>query len=176
MQVPLIDRWDTYCNDTSSTLALMANVFYEIKMEFKQVIGSAFVRLSWASASVTKELIPSSQFYYETQTQKSPFGIIISPNAASGDQCIASGGGERAARSHSNPWVDRPSDRGRIDHDWSTSSRPMCASARSSGSLSPSLACFKSVTACVRLRLSALVSRGLVRWRLEARREGGGRG
>jgi hypothetical protein len=94
-QVPLIDRWDTYCNDTSSTLALMANVFYEIKMEFKQVIGNAFVRLSWASASVTKELVPSSQFYYQTQTQKSPFGIIVAPNAASGHQSIATGGGER---------------------------------------------------------------------------------
>jgi hypothetical protein len=76
-----------------STLALKANVFYDIKMEYKQIIGNAFARLFWASASVTKELIPSSQFYYETQTQKSPFGLIISPNAASGVESIASGKG-----------------------------------------------------------------------------------
>ena len=93
MQVPLIDRWDTYCNDTMSTLALKANVFYDIKMEYKQIIGNSFARLFWASASVTKELIPSSLFYYETQTQKSPFGLIISPNAASGVESIASGKG-----------------------------------------------------------------------------------
>ncbi len=91
--MPLIDRWDTYCNDTMSTLALKANVFYDIKMEYKQIIGNAFARLFWASASVTKELIPSSQFYYETQTQKSPFGLIISPNAATGIESIASGKG-----------------------------------------------------------------------------------
>ena len=93
MQVPLVDRWDSYCNDTSSTLALMANVFYDIKMEYKQIIGTAFVRLAWSSASVTKELVPSSQFYYDTQTQKSPFGLAITPNAANGAQSIASGGG-----------------------------------------------------------------------------------
>jgi hypothetical protein len=35
--VPLIDRWDSFCNETSATISLNANVFYNMKMEYKQV-------------------------------------------------------------------------------------------------------------------------------------------
>lgn len=35
--VPLIDRWDSFCNETSATISLNANVFYNFKMEYKQV-------------------------------------------------------------------------------------------------------------------------------------------
>ena len=75
--VPLIDRWDSYCNETSATIALKANVFYNMKMEYKQVTGSAFAKLSWASQSTPKEIVPSSQLYYETQAKKSPFSFIV---------------------------------------------------------------------------------------------------
>ena len=35
--MPLIDRWDSFCNETSATISLNANVFYNMKMEYKQV-------------------------------------------------------------------------------------------------------------------------------------------
>ena len=60
-QVPMIDRWDSFCNETSATIALQANVFYDIKMEYKQITGSAFAKLAWASQSTPKEIVPSSQ-------------------------------------------------------------------------------------------------------------------
>jgi len=91
--VPLIDRWDSYCNETSATIALKANVFYDIKMEYKQVTGSAFAKLSWASQSTPKEIVPSSQLYYETQAKKSPFSFIVMPNVANGTRSTAAGTG-----------------------------------------------------------------------------------
>lgn len=57
---PLLDRWDSFTNDTSATISLKANVFYNIKMEFKEVVGTAYCMLSWASASTPKEIIPTS--------------------------------------------------------------------------------------------------------------------
>jgi len=91
--VPLIDRWDSYCNETSATIALQANVFYDFKMEYKQITGSAFAKLSWASQSTPKEIVPSSQLYYETQAKKSPFSFIVVPNVANGSQSTAAGTG-----------------------------------------------------------------------------------
>jgi hypothetical protein len=95
--VPLIDRWDSYCNETSATISLKANVFYDIKMEYKQVTGSAFARLSWASQSTPKEIVPSSQLFYETQAKKSPFSFIVMPNVANGTRSTAAGTGMHPA-------------------------------------------------------------------------------
>eukprot|EP00290_Baffinella_frigidus_P000367 CAMPEP_0180183136 /NCGR_PEP_ID=MMETSP0986-20121125/41047_1 /TAXON_ID=697907 /ORGANISM="non described non described, Strain CCMP2293" /LENGTH=821 /DNA_ID=CAMNT_0022136569 /DNA_START=159 /DNA_END=2622 /DNA_ORIENTATION=+ len=91
--VPLIDRWDSFCNETSATISLNANVFYNMKMEYKQVTGSAFAKLSWASQSTPKEIVPSSQLYYETQAKKSPFSFIVMPNVANGTRSTAAGTG-----------------------------------------------------------------------------------
>eukprot|EP00961_Rhodomonas_salina_P166353 2241679-Rhodomonas_salina.3 len=95
--VPLIDRWDSFCNETSATIALRANIFYNIKMEYKQITGSAFAKLSWASQSTPKEIVPSSQLYYETQAKKSPFSFIVMPNVADGTRSTAAGTGLEVA-------------------------------------------------------------------------------
>ena len=91
--VPLIDRWDSFCNETAATIALRTNIYADIKMEYKEVVGSALARLFWQSQSLPKELLPSSQLYYETHTQKSPFGLIVSPNVANGSRSVATGAG-----------------------------------------------------------------------------------
>eukprot|EP00961_Rhodomonas_salina_P119219 1604441-Rhodomonas_salina.3 len=88
-------------------------------MEYKELVGSALarstplcisvilctsssadldlrfaaIRLFWQSPSLPKELIPSSQLFYETHTQKSPFGLIVTPNVANGSQSVAFGSG-----------------------------------------------------------------------------------
>ena len=91
--VPLIDRWDSYCNDTAATIALRSNVFVDIKMEYKEVVGTALVRLFWESPSSPRQLVPSSSFYFETHTAKSPFGLVVSPSFASGPHSYATGDG-----------------------------------------------------------------------------------
>jgi hypothetical protein len=47
--VVMIDRWDSTCNETSATIALKPHVFYNLKLEYKEVTGTAFVRMSWSS-------------------------------------------------------------------------------------------------------------------------------
>jgi len=47
--VVMIDRWDSTCNETSATIALKPHVFYNIKLEYKEITGTAYVRMSWAS-------------------------------------------------------------------------------------------------------------------------------
>lgn len=58
----LVDQWNangmTY---QSGTVALIAGESYEIKMEYKEDLGSAQTRLLWSSASQGKEIIPESQ-------------------------------------------------------------------------------------------------------------------
>ena len=81
--VPLIERWDTHCNETSATISLRSNVFYSIKMEYKEVTGTASARLSWASASIPKEPIPASALYYEQHISSSPFAVTVEPGMGS---------------------------------------------------------------------------------------------
>jgi len=91
--IPLIDRWDSYCNDTAATIALKSNVFADIKMEYKEVTGSAIARLFWESNSSPRALVPSSSFFFETHAAKSPFGLLISPSFANGAASTATGDG-----------------------------------------------------------------------------------
>ena len=91
--VPLIDRWDSYCNDTAATIPLKSNVFVDIKMEYKEVVGTAVARLFWESPSSPRQLIPSSSFYFETHTAKSPFGLVVAPSYAHGATSFATGHG-----------------------------------------------------------------------------------
>jgi len=90
---PLLDRWDSFTNDTSATISLKANVFYNIKMEFKEVVGTAYCMLSWASASTPKEIIPASQLYYQTHINQSPFILSVAPYGACASTSASAGGG-----------------------------------------------------------------------------------
>jgi hypothetical protein len=76
----LIDRIDSSANDTAGTIALRANVFYAIKLEYKEVTGAAFVSLSWASPSTAKEIIPPSLLYFEAHVPGSPFALFVAPS------------------------------------------------------------------------------------------------
>ena len=91
--VVMIDRWDSMCNETSATIALKPHVFYDIKLEYKEVTGTAFVRMSWATQSTPKEIVPANQLYYETHVKQSPFSFIVNPNIAVGQNCWAAGEG-----------------------------------------------------------------------------------
>lgn len=77
--VLIIDRWDSFCNDTIGTLSLAANKFYGIKMEYKQIVGTAYSKLSWASQSTPKEILPTSQLYFETDVTGSPSVLQVFP-------------------------------------------------------------------------------------------------
>lgn len=75
----LVDRWDTTVNNSQATIQLVADAYYDIKMEYKEVAGRANVQLSWASQSVQKEIVPAKFFYYQSHIKGSPFTLTVQP-------------------------------------------------------------------------------------------------
>lgn len=58
----IIDYWTT-AGTHSTTIALEAGEFYDIKVEWKDGSGDAEVRLEWESASRPREVIPADRLY-----------------------------------------------------------------------------------------------------------------
>ena len=93
----MIDRWDSFCNETRATVQLAAGYLYDLKLEYKEVTDNALVKLSWSSASVPKEVVPAGQLFFETQIKSSPFKIVVQPSQACGTTSTAAGSGLSAA-------------------------------------------------------------------------------
>ena len=91
--VKIIDSWDVSGNETVATVPLTANKYHDIRVEYKEVTGTAIVSLQWSSFSVSKQYIPSSQLYYPTNIVGSPFGVAVVPGAADFPHTTASGPG-----------------------------------------------------------------------------------
>ena len=59
---PIIDYWIPQAAiERSGTIALTAGVPVAIKMEFFEIAGEAVAKLSWSSASQTKQIIPANR-------------------------------------------------------------------------------------------------------------------
>ena len=52
--------------EISGTIALVAGQKYDIKLEYYENTGQAVAKLAWSSSSQTKEIIPQSQLYSDT--------------------------------------------------------------------------------------------------------------
>lgn len=60
----LIDNWDTPASgEASATINLTAGQKTSIKLEYRETTGLAKTKLSWSSASTTKQVIPDTQLY-----------------------------------------------------------------------------------------------------------------
>ena len=60
----LVDNWaDHGPTENSGTIALVAGQKYDVKMEFYENSGGATAKLSWASASTAKQIIPMAQLF-----------------------------------------------------------------------------------------------------------------
>ena len=62
--VKLVDAWTSSPTcENSGTIALVANQKYDIKLEYREHIGSSAARLSWSSKNQAKEIIPASRLF-----------------------------------------------------------------------------------------------------------------
>lgn len=60
----LIDNWTAHgTKEDTGTLTLEAGKKYRILLEYYQLTGSGTIRLSWASPSQVKEIIPQAQLF-----------------------------------------------------------------------------------------------------------------
>ncbi len=61
----LIDDWTEHsATENSGSIALQAGQKYSIKLEYFEKTGNASVKLSWSSASRSRQIIPDSRLYH----------------------------------------------------------------------------------------------------------------
>ena len=77
----VLEAWGSgCCNETWGSVLLQAGYSHDLIVDYAEVRGNASISLSWRSASIPKQLIPSSSLYYRTPIQGSPFtNIAIGP-------------------------------------------------------------------------------------------------
>lgn len=77
---PLVNNWtDHSSTENSGTISLIAGKLYAIKMEFYENGGDAVAELFWSAASLTKELIPTSQLYLPDAGNQPPTVTLTAP-------------------------------------------------------------------------------------------------
>lgn len=64
----LIDQWGT-TGTHSATIALEADEFYAIKVEWKDGAGDAEIRLEWESATQPREVVPADRLYPKAENK-----------------------------------------------------------------------------------------------------------
>jgi hypothetical protein len=62
----IIDRWTSFSRVAQGTVALVAVEMHAIRVEYRHWTGNASVSLSWSSASLLQEIIPSQRLYSVT--------------------------------------------------------------------------------------------------------------
>ena len=79
----VIDSWDdNHAIEKRASVPLTAGVFHDVKVEYKEITGDAYIQLQWSTRSIEKQIIPPSQLYYTSHIVGSPFLTTVSPGAA----------------------------------------------------------------------------------------------
>lgn len=74
----IIDKWiDQGPTEWSGQITLSAGQRYDIRMDFYENGGGAMARLSWSSASQTKQIIPQNRLYLPGNTSQVSFNWMI---------------------------------------------------------------------------------------------------
>ncbi len=76
----IIDRWVTGAARSTGTVALVAGTRYDLRLEYFENIGNASAKLYWWSQSQTKQIIPATRLYPDTNAACS----VTSPLSAVG--------------------------------------------------------------------------------------------
>ncbi len=73
----VINDWTNHAStEDSGTIALTAGKKYDIKVEYYESTGSAVAKLSWASTSQAKEVIPAHQLFPTATVIPAPTGFV----------------------------------------------------------------------------------------------------
>ena len=78
----LIDSWNESSDEKKAYVILSKDEFHDIKLEYKEETGNAFILLQWSSNSIQKQVIPATNMYHATHISGSPFSTEIVPGAA----------------------------------------------------------------------------------------------
>ena len=78
----ILDMWEPNFIEKKATVGLSSGSFHDLKIEYKEITGNAYIRLEWSSRSLRKQVIPTSQLLYPSHIVRSPFQTTVSPGAA----------------------------------------------------------------------------------------------
>ena len=79
----VIDSWDgNNAIEKRASVPLTAGAYHDLKVEYKEITGNAYIQLQWSTRSIKKQTIPPSQLYYTSHIVGSPFLTTVSPGAA----------------------------------------------------------------------------------------------
>ena len=74
--VLVIDHWTDHApTELSGTIALSGDVFHLIRIEYYENGGGAVARLSWSSASQTKQVVPAGRLFGPGSTNAPPIAL-----------------------------------------------------------------------------------------------------
>lgn len=89
----LIDGSGVCCIEYRASTVLTAGVFYDIAIDYVELIGAASISLKYSSSTLKKQKIPSSALFYAMPIVDSPFEVTVIPGAADYPYTIAFGAG-----------------------------------------------------------------------------------
>jgi hypothetical protein len=92
----VIDTWESnsFVSGAARTFVnLTAGHYHDIRIEYKEEVGKASLKLEWQSLSIFRTIIPSSAYYYATQVSGSPYDLTVMPGASDYPYTSASGDG-----------------------------------------------------------------------------------
>jgi hypothetical protein len=90
----IIDSWAVAVAEPSSApLVLAAGAFYSLRLEYRDDVGNASVRLSWSTPVAAKAVVPSSALYYTRHVRGSPMEVAFYPGDIDAATTNAVGGG-----------------------------------------------------------------------------------
>jgi hypothetical protein len=91
----IVDQWSSLSStQPTGTTWLVSNVLYDVKVQYKEMLGNAQISLLWESTSRTLEVIPSYRLFSSSNhVAGSPFQTTVFPALTSGAVSIATGQG-----------------------------------------------------------------------------------
>jgi hypothetical protein len=91
----IVDQWSSLSStQPTGTTWLVGNVLYDVKVQYKEMLGNAQISLLWESTSRTLEVIPSYRLFSSSNhVAGSPFQTTVFPALTSGAVSIATGQG-----------------------------------------------------------------------------------
>lgn len=89
--VVVLDKWDECCIETVYIATLTQGSYYPIRIEWKQLQGSASFYVKWESYSLSKATIPSQYLYYPRYVADSPWLVTVTSGLSTAELCYATG-------------------------------------------------------------------------------------
>ena len=79
------------------TRHLSVSMFYDLRVEYREGMGSAHVSLQYSTPSTPRQIVPSSMLFYTEHIVGSPYALDVVPGAADYPFTRATGAGLRSA-------------------------------------------------------------------------------